>query len=135
VTSLLLALVLAAPAPRETDKKETPSLIGEWAAESGIRSGKPATLNGMGLIFSLDGTVTWKEAAQESKVKYKFDPAKDPPEIDIEFLGGAKKLLGIYKVEGNSLIICFSPSERPKKFESPAGAGSMLINFKRAKKE
>ena len=49
---------------------------------------------------------------------------------------GDSNFLGIYKIEGDKLILCLSMGgERPKEFASPAGSKFMLVTCKRAKKE
>jgi hypothetical protein len=43
---------------------------------------------------------------------------------------------GIYKIDGDTLTMCLSPTgERPAKFESTAGGQTILMTFKRMKKD
>ena len=45
-------------------------------------------------------------------------------------------IVGIYKFEKDTLIICITMGgDRPKKFESPEGSETMLITLQRVKKD
>jgi uncharacterized protein (TIGR03067 family) len=142
-TSLLvgLAIVVGAPAKKDPPAKEPPSLVGEWVGESGTRGGKPDNPPpGTTITFTADGNVRFKEGKDDKAEEgtYKADPKKSPAEIDIvpSKDGKAPTILGIYKIEGDTLTMCIvMGGERPKEFASPAGSEVMLITCKRAKKE
>jgi uncharacterized protein (TIGR03067 family) len=137
----VLAVVLGAPAAKDAPKKEPPSIIGEWAGETGVRGGKPDNPPpGTTITFSKDGKVLMKEGGDDKSQEgtYKADPKKDPAEIDIvpPAIEKGPTIVGIYKIEGDILTICFSMGgDRPKAFESPAGTQIMLVTCKRAKKD
>ncbi|HEX3152580.1 MAG TPA: TIGR03067 domain-containing protein [Gemmataceae bacterium] len=136
-----LALVVGAPAKKDPAPKDPPSLMGEWLAESGIMGGKPENPPpGTTITFLADGKLKMNEGGGNGQENgsYKFDAKKDPAEIDIspEAAGKGPTLAGIYKIEGDTLTICFAMGgDRPKKFESPAGSMLMLVTCKRAKKD
>lgn len=137
--TLVLALTVAAPVPKDV-KKDPPSLLGAWDAQTGIIGGKPDNPPaGTQLIFDKDGVATFTEGGGKGEAgSYTFDAKASPAQIDLTAPGGPKqeKLLGIYKIEGDTLTIAMSMGgERPKTFESPVGSAVMLITCKRAKKE
>jgi uncharacterized protein (TIGR03067 family) len=140
---LALALVVAAPAPKDKDtKKDGPAFVGEWVGVKAEVAGipLPATVGEMRMEFKANGKVMLKDgdkAAEEGS--YTADPKKDPAEIDLTpppTGGKAETLVGIYKVEGDTLTLCLAVAGvRPTSFESPAGSANMLLTFKRAKKK
>lgn len=142
-TSLLLGLALAvgAPAKKDAPAKDPPSLVGEWVGESGMRGGMPDNPPaGASITFTADGKVLLKEGPDRKPEMgtYNADPKKNPAEIDITPPPEEKdaNLVGIYKIDGDTLTLCFSMGgERPREFVSPAGSEIMLITCKRAKKE
>jgi uncharacterized protein (TIGR03067 family) len=143
MTPMLVALVFIAGAPNKKDPpaKDPPSIVGEWIGESGTLGGKPKNPDpGTTITFAADGKLILKEGKRDKPEEgtYKADAKKSPAEIDLVPQLGDKgpTLQGIYKVEGDSLILCFTlGGERPKEFASPAGSDIMLITCKRAKKE
>jgi uncharacterized protein (TIGR03067 family) len=133
-----LALAVSAPIPKDPPKKDPPSLIGEWLAESAIIAGKvEAPPPSITLTLTKDGKCLVKEDDENREMTFTFDPKKEPAEIDISDPRagmGANAEKGIYKIEGDTLIVCIAKSgDRPKAFASPAGSNSVLITLKRPK--
>jgi uncharacterized protein (TIGR03067 family) len=141
-TSLMLglALAVAAPAPKEAPKKDPPSILGEWVPTTIVVGGKkedqPA---GSLMTFAKDGKSTMKEDkdAKLVEMSYTLDPKQDPSHITLTEAGmGNITLLGIYKLEGETLTICLaSGKDRPTAFASRAGSANILITLKRPKKD
>jgi uncharacterized protein (TIGR03067 family) len=144
--SLLTALALAAGAPAPKDPpKPAPSVVGEWVAERRTFSGNERAIAGGPLryVFTADGR--WEVYHDRKKVpgdqRYKADPAKDPAEIDLDTAttepDHRRVTPGIYKVEGDTLTLCYSPAsrgaQRPKAFTSTADTPNVLYVFKRVK--
>jgi uncharacterized protein (TIGR03067 family) len=140
-----LAVTVAAPAAKEK-KTEPPSIVGSWTVEKVEFGGMalPVGAAGFGelsLTFAADGAFISRKGGQEKPEtgRYAHDAKKSPAEIDItETRGGAKDMTvrGIYKIDGETLTICMSPmGERPTKFESPAGGQTIMMTFKRMKKD
>jgi uncharacterized protein (TIGR03067 family) len=98
---------------------------------------------GIVFTFTADGGLTVKEGnrTKPEGASYKVDPKKDPAEIDLIPPPDKKEptLQGIYRLDGDTLTLCFGRggpgAERPKKFESPEGAETVVMTLKRAKKE
>ena len=135
-----VVLAVAAPGDKEAPKKEVPTLVGEWDGEKAVRGGKerPVPEGGVTVTFKEDGKMLFKEGNKaEEEGTYKSDAKKTPGEIDISPPKEEGTLIGIYKIEGDTLTICLSDkgsTDRPSKFESPEGTNIMLITLKRIKK-
>src|SRR5262245_29817802 len=137
-TMTVLALLVAAPGAKDPPKKEQ-TIVGEWAHESVVAGGQVGPTTGMTITFTGDGTMTIKRADREKAevVPYKIDPTKNLPQIDIPNERPKVPLLvGIFKVNGDSLTICFTPGgERPTEFRSSEGTTTALMYFRRVKKD
>jgi len=134
------ALLVGAPAAKEAPKKEAPSIVGEWIGEKLVGGGKeqPVPAERIVFTFTADGRFEVKGGANErpTVATYKIDTKKSPVEIDLD-AGVRGAMPGIFKIDGDTLTICVSggkDGERPTKFESPEGSGSILATFKRATK-
>lgn len=134
-----LALLVAAPATKDPPKKEPPSLVGVWNIESAVKGGKAEPSDAEGsLEFTKDGNAILKERGKAINATYKSDAKKSPAEMDLTISdrGMSFTMNGIYKFDGESLIICLAfMGERPTKFESPERAMTVLLTLKRAKKD
>jgi uncharacterized protein (TIGR03067 family) len=109
------------------------SLLGHWDAQSvtlSTSTGENETFGetGAGKInatFS-EKTMTLQVGTQKfAEMTYKLDPQQTPAIIDASY--GGKDLLGIYKFEGDTLLIRLNDAQagRPKAFEGKAAGISM----------
>jgi uncharacterized protein (TIGR03067 family) len=136
------AILVAAPALKEAPKKET-GIVGEWIPESMTMAGKAAKAPTAGLRYEFTNDGKWiirregKDTPSTPR-EFKVDTKADPHTIDVgsPAKGGVgPSMLGIYKVEGDSLTICFAPGgERPTSFAPEENARFMVMVLKRAKK-
>jgi uncharacterized protein (TIGR03067 family) len=141
--SLLVGLAVAVGAQ---DKKDPPAkeapIVGEWAGEKAAAGGRDEKIEPGAIMFTFaaDGKLTIAEGkqARPDTGTYKTDAKKDPAEIDIIPPADKKEptVEGIYKVDGDTLTLCFvrGKGKRPTKFESPAGSDAIVITLKRVKK-
>jgi uncharacterized protein (TIGR03067 family) len=135
-----LAIVVAAPAPKESPKKDAQSILGDWVpvmvVVGGMKEDMPA-----GLLFTLgkDGKVTMREGkdAKPEEINFTLDPKHDPPHITLtEPNMEDNTLLGIYKLDGDTLTVCLVlGKDRPTVFASPPKSGFILITLKRPVKD
>jgi len=138
-TTLMLGLVLAVGAPALKDaKKDPPSVVGEWVPELVVVGGQATPVpTGSVIAFTRDGKCTLNDGTAASiDLAYTADPKKQPAEIDVADAGaraGANVLQGIYKFDGDKLLICITlGGDRPKTFESLGGSATILLTLKRA---
>ena len=138
---LALAVAVAAPAAKDPPRKDPPTIVGEWAGEKAEAGSMPLPVppGGITMEFAADGKVVIREGAKPPVTgEYTADPKKAPAEIDLTPSAKGKDitLVGIYKVEGDTLTLCLGVGgKRPNTFESPAGSQVILLTFKRAKKD
>jgi uncharacterized protein (TIGR03067 family) len=117
-------------------------LAGVWNCISATNDGKPVaeeTVKKLHLTVTKEGRYKTELGTQvlfDSNCK--VDPAKYPRNIDVIGTEGANKgkaAQGIYKLDGDTLTICYTMpgKERPKAFESQTGSGATLVVWKRGK--
>ena len=142
--SLLGLLALAYPLSAEPPKEMTDleKLQGEWVLvgldvrEKTVPAGK---LAGTTLVIKKD-TYTTVVQKKEYPATFTLDPKQDPKHIDMLIPGdsGAPQLSkGIYKVEGDKLIICRGQApggERPRNFVSSAKDDVFVVTWERKPK-
>jgi uncharacterized protein (TIGR03067 family) len=153
-----------AVAPPDTAKSDQEKIQGTWKGVSASTQGQQAPewiLKAVGpTVTFADNKVTWKANPIPEADNFfggmlaKFsldgivhlDPTKSPKTIDLTVLGQNAKtplgtpaprvLLGIYKLEGDSLEICIAidpehAEERPTRFESVPGKAISHIKLRR----
>jgi uncharacterized protein (TIGR03067 family) len=122
--------------PKTVRKDGDPNLQGKWSVVSLTKRGKEVKDDALSLT-------TWEfqgdrvtAALLEERTAYQFrtDPTKQPRPCDLAEVGRKYLMPGIYKVEKNTLTVCydeFSENPRPDKFESPIGSYRVLIVLRR----
>jgi uncharacterized protein (TIGR03067 family) len=138
-TLLTLGLFAAAFAVASAaDDKKDPT-AGKWVVESVTRDGKAADALKGAAREHANGTYSITPAGGKANAgTYAIDATKNPVAIDMKPKGGTyagKTLLGIVKVEGDTMTICFAEpgKARPAKFESAPGSSTVLAVHKKAK--
>jgi len=140
-----MASASADPAKEKT-KESASQLSGEWEQEShSVLSGAKELINEKDLMIEIHGQ-TMEFWTGEAKGEFRallvsagfvLQPSATPAHFDLtlKWRDGDQKRLGIYKIDGDSMTICWGET-RPTKFECGGkdGAGSFLAIFKRIKR-
>lgn len=137
ISLLVLAISwLTAPALVQADdaKKVLEKLQGVWTAESLMIDGRQIGVN-WEMTFKDD---QWTLKVENNKIEgtHKFDPAKNPGQVEVRFGDMANvDYQGIFRLEDDTYKACLAPtcSDRPTEFKSEAGSKHILIVFKREK--
>jgi uncharacterized protein (TIGR03067 family) len=132
--------ILAAAACGVTAADAKDPTVGKWRLESVVRDGKPDdSLKGATRTHDADGKYTITPVGGDTMIgTYTLDATHSPVTIDMKPAGGRykdKTLLGIAKLEGDTLTVCFAEpgKDRPAKFESAPGSGLVLAVHKKVK--
>ena len=136
---LVVGLLMGADQPSDAAKKDLEKLQGEWKIEKAQRGGEaaPAELLGkLSLTIKGDSMTVSEGSARDEKATISLDPGKSPAAIDIKpARPGRETVLGIYKLNGDSLTLCWSKEgARPTEFASKPKSDQVLFVLKRAKK-
>ncbi len=140
------AILLGAPGLKDPPKKDA-GIVGEWEMQPAAVAPKGGARPTPDLIYEFTADGQWILRRHGTVLKtvpreFKVDPRAKPATIDVTFSQAAgavatRNMVGIYKIEGETLTICFSPggnTERPKSFERKAGV-TVLLTLKRVKKK
>ena len=119
------------------------SLPGVWTCASAVIDGKPLAeeaAKNLKLTLTADRYKTERGEQVLFDSTYKVDAAKNPPQMDMIGTEGdlkSKVALGIYKLAGDTLTICYvmPGKERPAAFESQPQSGAFLVVWKRSEKK
>jgi uncharacterized protein (TIGR03067 family) len=136
---------VAADGPKASEKAALKQLQGVWRPESVTVNGKKQegidldTFTGMTLTIDSDKNRSILKAVDDVPIntwEMTFDASKDPKTFDakeVEGLAVGTIHKGIWKVEGDTLLWCFSLKDRPKEFESKKDTDAYLMVMKRQK--
>jgi uncharacterized protein (TIGR03067 family) len=120
------------PEPADATKTDHKKLQGTWTVQKLERGGKPdpnsADKMGIKMVIK-DDKLTIKEKDRDEVATFKLDGKKNPKEITI-IPKGDKEVPGIYKVDKDTLTICFAKAgdgPRPKSFDTKGTKHSLII--------
>lgn len=138
VMGVTLLLVTAIQA--RDDKSDTQAIQGTWALASAELAGKPfpeQLVKSMSLTMK-DGRYTVMVGQGKDEGTAKIDSSKTPKTMDVTGTDGPNKgktLLAIYKLDGDSLTICYDLSGKayPTEFKSKPDTKLFLVEYKRDK--
>jgi uncharacterized protein (TIGR03067 family) len=135
---VLLAAVALSSAVSAAEKvfKADARLVGNWEV-SWIRGDPEHRLAGIDAIGFWDaGTLTYEQHWRSGSGSYKLDPSTTPNGIDVTFNAiGAKTARGIYRFDGETLIVCVSAEAddaRPTGFDLPPDSKRVLLVLQRS---
>lgn len=137
---LLLAasclFLVAADAP----DKDAEKLQGTWKVIAAVKDGEGAPaddIEKMELVIS-SGQMVFKDGKSErdETVTFKVDSTKQPATIDMTNTKEKKLILGIYKLDGDKLSLCFrlGDKDRPTEFASKKKSDVRFLTLERVKK-
>ncbi len=139
---ILLASCLVIAAGFRADKaSDWKELIGDWQPTKMEIDGNalPADDVKEFLVTLSEGKYAAKRSGEViDEGKAVIDTTKTPKQLDLTgSMGDAKDKvrLGIYEIKGDKMkfVIAAPEKERPTKFESPAGSGSIYIEYTKKK--
>jgi uncharacterized protein (TIGR03067 family) len=135
------SLVAPGAADDDTVKQELKRHQGTWIAKSSTFDGQDAPKEIVRSIKRIvtDEHVVWqRDGKQFAGTKVLLDSTKDPNTIDVIPDGGrnrGERILGICKLDRDTLTICMAAAgqPRPAKFKAEKGSGWTLQMFTREK--
>jgi uncharacterized protein (TIGR03067 family) len=116
-------------------------LLGSWTCVSATIDGRPlaeTTAKELRLTLTADRYKSERGEQVLFDSTYTLDGSKSPAQIDMIGTEGdlkGKAALGILKLDGDSLTMCYvmPGKERPTAYESQPNSGVFLVTWKRAK--
>jgi uncharacterized protein (TIGR03067 family) len=121
-------------------KHDLEQMQGEWRVVKAVRAGHDAPEDVRAkLSVKIEGNVfilVEQGNAREERAEVTLNPKTEPRQLDLRLKRpGAEPGKGIYRIEGDTLTLCWVPegAERPKKFESESGTNVRLLVLKRNK--
>jgi uncharacterized protein (TIGR03067 family) len=124
----------SSPREREVERHQ-----GTWLVTSFVSDGTeaaPEIVNSIRRVVKGDHVVWKRDGKNFAGTTVELDPDAAPKTIDVIPDGGksrGKRVLGIYKLDGDILTICMAgvDQDRPKEFDARKGSGRTLMTFKR----
>jgi uncharacterized protein (TIGR03067 family) len=137
-THLVIGLALAVGAPALKPLPQ-PAIVGEWVLESINSEGELLGVWETTDVFLPNGRLrTCKKGCPEEETGYEINATAVPAELDWYDIDGTTFRRAIWKVDGDTLVICnntLSGEARPTSFTSPAGSNWFLLTYKRVIKK
>jgi uncharacterized protein (TIGR03067 family) len=128
-------------APRKAAADDLKKLQGLWQCVAMEREGDPIPpedLKGSTATYEDDRITLTRDGEVFRQGIVTLDPNRTPKRVNTWDLNGPyedQTVPGIYQIDGDTLKVCFSRpgSERPAKFTTKEGAGTLYCVYKRKK--
>lgn len=112
---------------------------GVWQVLAFVRDGKPTdpeTVASITRTVEGDRAVWFREGQSFAGTRLELDPTRKPHAIDVIPEGGrnqGERVLGIYRLEGETLTLCMADpgGPRPTEFTAEPGSRRTLMTFRR----
>jgi uncharacterized protein (TIGR03067 family) len=138
---LAAALGIAASPKEDAGKKDLEKMQGDWTAESMERDGMKLEADDAQAFFRTVKGNSYTVHRYSKKISagtFRLDATKTPRTIDFmpDFPAKGKAILGIYRLDGDKLTLCYpAPGQpRPKEFSAKEGTGNTVAVWVREKK-
>ena len=131
---VLLASIVAFTWGCSTSQNQSPAIEGSWQISSAMMGGQDLPIQGLqGTPLVLQGG---HYTFQNDTGDYSIVPATSPAAIDVHGVHGpnaGKTIPAIYKLEGDTLTICYNllGTDRPAEFASGPGSQLFLARYTR----
>jgi uncharacterized protein (TIGR03067 family) len=140
---LIAAAGFAAPAVKDGAPKP-PDIAGEWNCEQRLVGGKPDPELARIPVRLVIAGAAWQAHTPDgppAEAVLELDPKASPPALtlysnDDPARGRRASLTGIYRLDGDTLTICYvlGDGPRPTVFESAAGSEVRIMTLRKVKK-
>jgi RNA polymerase sigma factor (sigma-70 family) len=128
-----------APSGRETKLEALLQLKGTWTrpvTATAVVNGVPKPPKTRKLTWSIDRdliTSSGRDGFAEHTYRISLDPLRSPKTLNLTLLNNGITLLGIYKIDGDTLTVCYCWDHRPTEFgELPAQIQAVFSRESRA---
>jgi RNA polymerase sigma factor (sigma-70 family) len=127
--------------PKAPAGDDLAKLQGTWSVVALEQDGEDVSpIPEPGIVIAGNAWITINPKPSQNPTKvmtFTLDPAREPKTIDVTGVGAEKApvMLGIYRVDGPNLLVCFDPKgvKRPTEFDTKPGSGHNLAILRRAK--
>jgi uncharacterized protein (TIGR03067 family) len=132
---VLVGLLLA-----DDGAKDKEAMQGDWNCDKMVRDGMAFPDDAAQALFRNvkgDAYTIHRFRTKAGSGTFKLDASKTPKQIDMTPDGGkAGTIEGIYKFDGDKLVMCYAgpKGKRPTAFESKEGSGATLAVWVKEKK-
>jgi uncharacterized protein (TIGR03067 family) len=118
------------PLPDIGSKKFSAIPSGRWVIIGGVADGKAGW--GEAEVSLGEFMIYLREGSNGQPMRLDWDPTANPPRMDILCTNG--KIPGIYRLQGDSLQLCWvqGKGERPSEFSSKPGSKRVLLYLRRS---
>jgi uncharacterized protein (TIGR03067 family) len=130
--TVMLAVVCAAPVPKNLKANDLTAIVGKWELTKATYGGQPnESSNGTKWTLAADGTAVRDRKEGVATAKYALDPTADPKTFDWHTEEG-NEFLGAYSLTGDTFRVSLrlKGSKRPKS-DADTDDGAYVYEFKR----